>query len=96
MVHQILSYNKKKQQAISTVKAGVIEGDPNCSGLVCCSIYDTKPVHFLTMASEEIKWITKERDVYDTKKNTKVSMEFYRTNLQDEYNYDMNKIDLGG
>ena len=47
------------------------------------------------MASEEIKWMTKERDVYDTKKNTKVAMEFHRTNLQDEYNYGMNKIDLG-
>ena len=30
-----------------------------------------------------------------TLKNTKVAMEFHRTNLQDEYNYGMNKIDLG-
>ena len=45
----------KKEQAIGTIKAGVMEGDKFCPGLVCCSIYDTKPVHFLTMASEEIK-----------------------------------------
>ena len=39
--------------------------------------------------------MTKERDVYDTKRHTKVAMEYHRTNIQDEYNYGMNKIDLG-
>ena len=33
--------------------------------------------------------------MYDTKRHTKVAMEYHRTNIQDEYNYGMNKIDLG-
>ena len=47
------------------------------------------------MASEEIKWITKKRDVYDSHNHTQATMEFRHTNLQEEYNYGMNKIDLG-
>ena len=84
-----------KSRAIGEIKAGVIEGDAYCSGLVCCSIYDTKPIHFLTMASEEIKYITKERDVYDIQNHNRVAMGFHRKNLQEEYNYGMNKIGLG-
>ena len=47
------------------------------------------------MDSEEIKWINKERDVYDIHNHTQVAMEFHRTNLQEEYNYGMNKINVG-
>ena len=47
------------------------------------------------MASEYIKWITKERDFYDSQNHTQVAMEFHRTNIQEEYNYGINKIDLG-
>ena len=41
----------KKERAIRTMKAGVIEGDADCPGIICCSIYDTNPVHFLTISS---------------------------------------------
>ena len=37
-------------QAIGAVKAGVIEGGDNCPELVCFSVIDTKPIHFLSMA----------------------------------------------
>ena len=35
----------KKERAIGTIKSSAIEGDEDCPGLVCCSIYDMKPVH---------------------------------------------------
>ena len=60
----------KKVRRIGTIRAGVIEGETDFPGLACFSIYYTKPVHFLIMASEEIKWITKERDVYDSQNHT--------------------------
>jgi hypothetical protein len=47
-----------------TVKAAVLLGDPGCPDLVATSVYDTNPVHFLSMTCDSIKWIIKERDVY--------------------------------
>jgi Transposase IS4 len=47
-----------------TVKAAVLEGDESCPNLVAVSVYDTKPVHFLSMSCESIEWITKERKVF--------------------------------
>ena len=50
-----------------TVKTAVLE---NCSPLESCplvaaSVYDTKPVHFLSMCCEAIKWIEKTRQTWD-------------------------------
>ena len=42
----------KKARATGKIKSGVIEGYTDFPELVCCSIYDTKPVYFLTMDSE--------------------------------------------
>ena len=95
VIQQEETSKEKMIQTIGTVKAGVIEGDDDCPRLICFSVYDTKPVHFLSMATEELKWLTKERDVYDSENHTKVSMEFHCTIVQEEYNYGMNKIDLG-
>ena len=35
-----------------TVKAAVLEGDLGCSNLIASSMYDTNPVHYLSMVSE--------------------------------------------
>jgi hypothetical protein len=49
-----------------TVKAAVLEGDDTCPNLVAVSVYDTKPVHFLSMSCDSIEWITKERKVFSS------------------------------
>ncbi len=33
-------------------KTAVLENDPECSNDVALSVYDTKPVHFLTTCAE--------------------------------------------
>eukprot|EP00957_Ditylum_brightwellii_P003410 258423-Ditylum_brightwellii.AAC.1 len=33
-----------------------------CGGLVAVSVYDTKPLHFLTTANNSIQWIEKTRE----------------------------------
>eukprot|EP00957_Ditylum_brightwellii_P004345 329935-Ditylum_brightwellii.AAC.1 len=38
-----------------TVKAAILNGDPECDSLVAVFVYDTKPVHFLTAANDSIK-----------------------------------------
>jgi hypothetical protein len=58
--------NKKEQMAVrGTVKATVLIGDPECPDLVATSVYDTKPVHFLSMICNSIKCIVKERAVFN-------------------------------
>ena len=39
----------------------VTEGDPKCTNLFEASIYDTTPVHYIIMVSEELKWVSRSR-----------------------------------
>ena len=84
-----------KKAVTGTLKAAVLNGDDECPALIACSVYDSKPVHFLLTAATEIKWLTKDRKIYDYCVEDRVDMKFMRTNMQEMYNYGMNKIDLG-
>ena len=57
------------EQVQGTVKDARLKGDPDCPCLIASSVYDTKPIHYLSMITDTIKWIVKERPVYniDTK-----------------------------
>jgi len=66
-----------------TVKAAVLKGDEVCSGLVSVSLYDIKPLYFLSMVCENIIWIKKMRQVYNTQGLKRFKMPFYRLNIVD-------------
>ena len=59
----VLQEEKKLKRDIikvcGTVKAAVLKGDDTCPDLVCTSVYDTKPVHFMSTICNSIKWIIK-------------------------------------
>ena len=76
-----------------TVKAAVLKGDSVIQNLVAVSLYDTKPVYFLSSACEGIKWITKARKVYDQRKQSTFKMDFHRLNIVDFYNLNMGSVD---
>ena len=40
-------------------KVAVLQGDKDFPQLVAVSVYDNKPVHFLTMACEDFNWMEK-------------------------------------
>jgi hypothetical protein len=42
-----------------TTKAAVVTDDPEVPELFAFSVYDAKPVHFLSMACTGLKWIEK-------------------------------------
>lgn len=84
-----------KERERGTVKAAVLKGDDDCPDLIAASIYDTKPVHFLSMSCKEVKWVIKTKKVWDKVKQKVVEMEFLRLNLIDDYNNGMGHVDLG-
>ncbi len=65
----VLQEEKKKRSDClavrGTVNAAVLVGDPKMPDLVASSVYDTKPVHFLSTCCESIKWIVKERPIFN-------------------------------
>ena len=54
---------KDQLKVHGNVKAAVLEGGPGCTNLVTYSIYDTKPVHYLSIVTLELKWIVKDKVV---------------------------------
>ena len=78
----------------NTVKVAVLQGHKVCKDLVAVSIYDTKPVYFLSTSCEEIKWVKKTRAVYNAAKGKKVPMNFHRLNIIDFYNNNMGNVDI--
>ena len=59
-----------------TVKVAKLVGDDCIQGLVAVSLYDTKPVYIMTNAIEEVKWIKKDRELYDKSQNKKLLPHF--------------------
>jgi len=84
---------KKQEQVRGTTKAAVLEGDPECPNLVAFSVYDTKPVHFLTTACTSMKWIEKTKKVWDKDAGINTVLKFLRPTINDEYNNGMNNVD---
>jgi len=84
----------EEEKVRGTVKAAVLNGDPLCPALVAVSVYDTKPVHFLSMICQEINWIQKERSVFNVDTNRMESMTFLQLNVNDSYNNDMGHVDV--
>ncbi|GFH49623.1 hypothetical protein CTEN210_06099 [Chaetoceros tenuissimus] len=77
-----------------TVKAAVVMGDPGCPNLIASSVYDTKPVHYLSMVTEELKWIIKERSVYNVDTEEVEVLQFLRMGHIDKYNNTMGHVDV--
>ena len=58
------------------------------------SVYDTKPVHFISMVVDNIKWTEKKREVYDQSIGRMTTMKLLRLNVNDDYNYGMGGADI--
>jgi hypothetical protein len=86
---------KKNEQAAvrGTTKAAVLEGDPEYKDLVAFSVYDTKPVHFLSTAYTNLHWIEIAKKVYNKDSRISIVMKFLHTYIQDSYNHIMSHVD---
>ena len=88
--------NRKGESEVvmHTVKVAVLKGDSECKDLIAVSLYDTKPVYFSTSATSQLYWVKKEIQVYDPKIKKTFHMPFYRLNIVDLYNNNMDNVDL--
>jgi hypothetical protein len=75
-------------------KAAVLRNDPDCPDLICCSVYDTKPVHIMSTVAECVEWDEKSRRVWSSELSSHVQMKYLRLNLIDIYNFHMNSVDM--
>ena len=67
---------------------------PACLVLLLCSIYDTKPIHFILIFCNTIKCVQKSRQFYNPDTKMVCNTQFLRLNVNDSYNYNMNSVDL--
>ena len=72
----------------------MLQGDEQCPDLVASSIYDTRPVHFLSMACDKIKWIPKVKKVYNVDTGGVENLAFLQLNQIDDYNNTMGGMDI--
>ena len=61
--------------------ADVLQGGVECPDPVVFSVYDTKPVIFLSMEFENLVWNINEQDIYDKATKKKVKFQLYCTEL---------------
>ena len=53
--------NKEHIETREKSKEEVLEGDPKCTNIIEASMYDIKPVQYISMVSGELKWFVKEK-----------------------------------
>ena len=94
VIQEEVKSKKGQIEVRGTTKCAVLKGDPDCPNLIASSVYDSKPVHYLSMVSESMKWIMKERAVYNVDTGMMVMMSFLRMNHIDNYNHTMGNVDL--
>ena len=81
-----------QRAARGNVKSDVLEGDPGCPNLIASIVYDTKPVHYLSMVSKSIQWVEKEKMVYNVDIGKVEDLKFLSLNQIDKYNNGMGNI----
>ena len=72
----------------------MLEGCVEFPYLVVFSVYETKPVHFLSMADEKLVWNINKKEIYNKATKKKVSVQIYPTELNFFYNNNMDSFDV--
>ena len=94
IIQQEETTKDKIEKARGTLKVAMFVGDKKIQGLVALSYYDTKPFYMLTNAAENVEFVTKKRKIFDKSTNTMKDAPFYRLNVINDYNNNMNNVDI--
>lgn len=94
VILQMEANNKNELRRVrGTCKAAVLKGDDDCPDLLAVSIYDSKPVYFLSMIHKKIEWVVNQKDVFSRETNQKEPNNFLRLNINTDYNFEMHHVD---
>jgi hypothetical protein len=76
------------------VKVAHLQDDDVIKCLVASSVYDTKPVHYLSMVSVKLEWVVVEKKVYNVDTQKTEFIRFLRLNIIHKYNHTMGHVDV--
>ena len=65
ITQEVLESKKSQIETRGTSEEAFMEGDPKCNNLVEAVMYDTKPLHCISMVPEELKWVFKEIELFN-------------------------------
>lgn len=89
----VVTSEKDLARVKGTVKAAVLMGDKRAPFLVGATLYDSKPVRFLSYFVTGIWWVEKIRQVWDRNLRKTVPLKFLRLNINNMYNEGMGGVD---
>ena len=58
------------------------------------SVYDTIPVHYLSMVSSDLKWVLTDKDVFNVDTGITEGLCFLRMNTIHNYNLSLSSVDV--
>lgn len=90
----VVTKKAELEQVRGTLKVAHLKGDDKIKGLICISFYDSKPFYMLSNACESIEWIRKNRSIWRKDEQRMVNTTFLRLNIINEYNINMNNVDI--
>ena len=94
-IKQAIELNVKKADALKgTTTAARLAHSKACPNLLAVCVYDNKPVHLLSTVAESVEWIVKKRKVFQQEANQMKMMGYLRLNVIDDYNSNMNQVDI--
>jgi hypothetical protein len=94
-IKQAIELNVKKADALKgTTIAARLAHSKACPNLLAVCVYDNKPVHLLSTVAESVEWIVKKRKVFQREANQMKMMGYLRLNVIDDYNSNMNQVDI--
>ena len=71
-----------------------MEGDPKFTNLIEASMYDTNPVQHISMVSEELNLVVKDKECFNTETGEVLKMRFLRMNCINKYNNKMGGVGI--
>ena len=84
-----LQSQKEKFETRGTEKEAALEGDPKCNNLIEAIVYDTKPVHFISMVSEYSRQSVKEKQCFNVETGKVLKLRLLCMNCINKYNNKM-------
>ena len=71
-----------------------MEGGQKCTNLIEAIMYDTTPVNYISMVSEELKWFVKEKKCFNVETGKVLKLIFLRMNCTKIYRYIMGGVGM--